>query len=243
MIVHTEAIVFRTVDFKESSRIVTLFTREQGKLAVMVHGARKPKGKFGGLMEVGNLLEVVYYYKSTRSVQTLSEASYLEKTLQLRTDFRKMALMTSSVELINQLLHEGEVNVPIYRRTRNFLLWLDRTERDPRAVFPYLQLRLAEDMGLGIRLLPGGEGRDHYLTMESGEVSTESDARHAYKLTQNQLLYVRLALGEESGALFRVDFDSGELKALIQLLDRYLQYHVEGLKERRSDAIFEQILE
>lgn len=243
MIVHTEAIVFRTVDFKESSRIVTLFTREQGKLAVMVHGARKPKGKFGGLMEVGNLLEVVYYYKSTRSVQTLSEASYLEKTLQLRTDFRKMAIMTSAVELINQLLHEGEVNEPIYRRTRNFLLWLDRTDRNPQAVFPYLQLRLAGDMGLGIRLLPGGEGQTHYLTLESGEISTESDSRHAYKLTQNQLLYVRHALEEESGRLFQVDFDNGELKALIQLMDRYLQYHVEGLKERRSDAIFEQILE
>lgn len=243
MIVHTESIVFRTVDYSESSKIVTLFTREQGKVAVMVHGARKPKNKFSGLMEVGNLLETVYYYKSTRSVQTLSEASYLEKNLNLRTNFRKMAVMISSVELINQLLHEGEVNEPLFRRTRNFLVWLDRTGRDPRRIFPYLQVRLAEDMGLGISLKAKEGGGDYYLTVETGQVSPDNSSSHSYKLTQNQLVYVRHALQESGSRLFEVPFEGGELKALVDLLDRYLQYHVEGLRKRRSDAIFEQILE
>lgn len=242
MIVHTEAIVFRTVDYSESSKIVTLFTRRQGKIAVMVHGARKPKSKFVGLMEVGNLLETVYYFKSTRSVQTLSEASYVDKNLNLRTDFRKLATMTSSIELINQLLHDGEVNEPIYARTRNFLLWLDRTDRDPGMVFPYLQIRLADDMGLGITLNEE-EGGPYFLTLDSGDISPGDSSSHSYKLTQNQLHYVRHALGGENGRMFRVPFANGELKELVRILDRYLQYHVEGLKERKSDAIFEQILE
>lgn len=242
MIVHTEAIVFRTVDYSESSKIVTLFTRRQGKIAVMVHGARKPKSKFAGLMEVGNLLETVYYFKSTRSVQTLSEASYVDKNLNLRTDFHKLATMTSSIELINQLLHEGEVNEPMFDRTRNFLLWLDRTERNPGMVFPYLQIRLAGDMGLGISLHQKGGGA-YFLTLESGEISPGDSSSHSYKLTQNQLHYVQHALGGETGRLFQVPFASGELKKLVRLLDRYLQFHVEGLKERKSDAIFEQILE
>jgi CRP-like cAMP-binding protein len=39
------------VDFQESSRIVTLFTREWGKTAVMARGCRNPKSKFAGQLE------------------------------------------------------------------------------------------------------------------------------------------------------------------------------------------------
>lgn len=118
MITHTEAIVFKTVDYQESSKIVTMFTFEHGKIALIVRGAKKPKSKFSGLIEVGNLLDVVYYYKSSRSVQILSEASYVEKTMNLRIDFEKMATMTSAIELISQLLHDNEVNKPLFAFTK-----------------------------------------------------------------------------------------------------------------------------
>src|SRR5699024_12806020 len=108
MISHTEAIIFRTVDYQESSKIVTMFTRKHGKIALMVRGVKKPKSKFSGLMEVGHLLDVVYYYKPSRSVQILSEASYIDKHLTLRTNFEKMAVMTSATDLISQPLHAHE---------------------------------------------------------------------------------------------------------------------------------------
>lgn len=254
MIIHTSAIVFRSVDFRESSKIVTLFTEEHGKIAVMVHGAKKPKSKFGGIIEIGNLLDVVYYYKSSRSVQTLSEASFLHKTLDIRTDFRKMATLTSAIELINQLLHEEEINVPIFEATKNFILWLDETEESPRTVFPYLQLRLADLAGHGLQLhLNGseedevekqeGDGTPHFINIETGLISGESESSYSYKLTHNQFKYVRLALQARSSKLLDIDFGTGELKQLIDHLDRYFKFHIEGYKDRKSDAIFEQMLQ
>lgn len=244
MIVHTEAIVFRSVDFRESSKIVTLFTREHGKVAVMVRGAKKPKNRFTGLMEVGNLLHVVYYQKNTRSVQTLTKAEYAEKNLNLRLDFEKMATSLSALELITQLLQDGEVNRPLFGFTKRFLVWLDRTEQPPRQVFPYLQLRLADLMGLGLQ---GGDtaepGGTNYLNVETGYISAEAPSGDGFPLTQNQMTYVQHAMEAKSGGLFRISFGKGELKSLIRMLDRYLQYHLEGLKDRRSDAVFEQMIQ
>ncbi len=40
MIIRTEAIVLRAMAYRETSRIVTLFTREKGKMAVLAKGAR-----------------------------------------------------------------------------------------------------------------------------------------------------------------------------------------------------------
>lgn len=244
MITHTEAIIFKTVDYQESSKIVTMFTREHGKIALLVRGAKKPKSKFSGLIEIGNILDVVYYYKSSRSVQILSEASYAEKNKNLRTDFEKMATMTSAVELISQLLHENEVNGPLFDFTKAMLGWLDSADIHPPKIFPYLQIRLAELTGIGLQLdLTNSDNQSNYLNLESGLVTNRSASSHSYKLSQNQLNYVKVALQSQSSTLFEISFETGELKKLIELLDRYLKYHVEGLKDRKSDAIFEQILQ
>ncbi|HLR25159.1 MAG TPA: DNA repair protein RecO [Fodinibius sp.] len=244
MIIHTDAIIFRTVDYQESSKIVTMFTREHGKIALMVRGVKKPKSKFSGLMEVGNLLDVVYYYKPSRSVQFLSEASYFEKTLSLRTNFEKMATMTSAVELISQLLHDDEVNEPLFDFTQKMLLWLDETDIYSPLLFPYLQVRLTSLAGIDLQLDTNiADGQTNYLNIESGLVSSESISSHAYKLTASQFEFLVKALRSKSSRLFDIPFRRGELKSLVDHLDRYLKFHVEGLRDRKSDAIFEQILQ
>lgn len=244
MISHTEAIIFRSVDYQESSKIVTMFSREHGKIALMVRSAKKPKSKFSGLIEIGNILEVVYYYKASRSVQILTEASYAEKTKNLRLDFKKMATMTSAVELISQLLHDNEVNEPIFDFTKKMLVWLDSADIHPPMLFPYLQIRLADLTGIGLQLNNSNtDNKTNYLNLESGLISGESVSSHSYKLTQNQYNYVRLALQAKSSKLFELPFGTGELKTLIDHLDLYLKYHVQGLRDRKSDAIFEQILQ
>lgn len=244
MIVHTPAIVFKTVDYSESSKIVTLFTKEHGKIAVIARGAKKPKSKYANLLEAGNILDVVYYYKSSRSVQTISEAVYLEKTLNTRLDFEKMATMMSAVELISQLLHENEVNKPLFQFSQTFLSWLNDTEVSPAVVFPYLQIRLADLMGVGLQMDQPitNEDQSAYLNIDSGFLGPEKISSHGYKLEKNQYNYIVMTLQSRNRAIFSIQFKNGELKELVTLLDRYLQYHVEGLKSRKSDAIFEQLL-
>jgi DNA repair protein RecO len=244
MITHTEAIIFKSVDYQESSKIVTAFTLEHGKIALMVRGVKKPKSKFSGLIEIGNILDVVYYYKSSRSVQILSEASYSVKNKNLRSDFEKMATMTSAIELISQLLHDDEINEPLFKFTKKMLSWLNSAEVHPPKLFPYIQIRLAELTGIGLQLdVNNGNDKTNYLNLESGLVTNEQVSSHSYKLTPNQFTYIRIALLAKSSTLFNIDFGTGELRQLIEHLDRYLKYHVEGLKARKSDAIFEQILQ
>ena len=47
MRITTPAIVLRTVDYGEADRVVTLFTREHGKLSALARGARKSVKRFG----------------------------------------------------------------------------------------------------------------------------------------------------------------------------------------------------
>ncbi len=245
MIIHTAAIILKTIDYGETSKIVTIFSKKHGKMAVIAHSAKKPKSKFSGLLEPCNVLDVVYYYKKSRSVQILSEASYIEKTMELKLNFEKMATAMSALELISQLLHEHEVNDPFFNFTQQFLLWLNETNIEPALVFPYLQLRLCNLMGLGLQLQIPNETADKincYLNIDAGTINAKSVSPKSYKLTKNQFRYIVSTLQSRNSSVFNIAFENGELKELVTYLDRYLYFHVDGLSSRKSDAIFEQIL-
>jgi DNA repair protein RecO (recombination protein O) len=242
MITHTTCVVLKTVDFSESSKIATLLTKEHGKIGVMGKGAKRPKSKFRGLLETGNLLNIVYYYKESRSVQILSEAGYHRKTMSLRFDFEKMAVMMSALELVSQLLHDREVNKPIFTFTKNFLVWLNDTQIKPATIFPYIQIRLAELMGIGLQLKSDSASfSGMYLNIDSGFVSKQDASAYSFHLSKSQYHYVRLALQTHHSKIFSIKFQNGELKKLVTYLDRYLNYHLEGLRSRKSDAVFDQI--
>lgn len=246
MICTTPAIVIRTVDFSESSKIVTLLTKSNGKLAVIAKGAKKPGGKFTGLMDIGNILEVVFYLKNNRSVQTLTQASIYIKTHRIRYDFEKMVLATKTMELVNQLLHEYEENVPVYEFIENFLKWLGTTEKEVFTLFPYIQLRLAALMGIGLNFVArNAEGTDQrfYFNIETGTVSADRNKGLDFELTSAQSMYMMQALRSHSAELTRMDINRKEVNLLINHLDVYYKYHIEGFRDRRSDAVFNKMME
>ncbi|WP_340104853.1 DNA repair protein RecO [Rhodohalobacter sp. 8-1] len=242
MIVKSDAIVMKTVDYSESSIIATLFTREKGKIAVIAKGARKPKNKFSAFLVVGQLLEVVVYIKESRSVQTLSDVSYSRKLHSFRVDIEKMALMMTTLELSNQVLHDNEVNTPLFEFLMKTLVWVDKQSGVPAQLFPYLQLRIAEYIGIGVQYMKSDESDGGYLNISSGLLSPQKEDDHAERLSPLQFAFVKKSLHSANASVLRIVMDSNELKQLIQTLDKYFIYHVEGMKPRRSDKIFDQLL-
>lgn len=244
MINKTEAIVLRTVDFQESSLIATLFTKNHGKVTVIAKGARRPKSKFAALLVPGQVLEVIYYYKSSRSVQTLSDGSYSRKLHNLRVDLEKMALATTTLELVSQLVHDNEGNGDVYDFLINFLTWINDAAEVARIIFPYVQIRLTQLTGIGLQVesVPGEESVNGYLNIQAGSVSVEPAGDDAVQLTKQQFDFVIQSLHSMNSGVFEIKLSKNELNGLIETLDRYYRYHVDGIKPRRSDRIFEQLL-
>ena len=68
------AIVLRTIEFSETSLIVTLLTREFGRVSAIAKGARRPKGPFEGALDLLAVCRVVVLRKSSDSLDLLTEA-------------------------------------------------------------------------------------------------------------------------------------------------------------------------
>ncbi|QDT09567.1 DNA repair protein RecO [Planctomycetes bacterium K23_9] len=70
----TTAIVLRTIEFSETSLIVTLLSRDFGQMAAIAKGARRPKGPFEGSLDLLAVCRVVVIRKNADALDLLTEA-------------------------------------------------------------------------------------------------------------------------------------------------------------------------
>ena len=248
MLVDTRAVVLRTIPFSESSLIVTLLTEKHGKTALMARGARRNKNRFGGLLQSGALLECSYYYKSTREVQNLSKVAQIQPTWRIMEHLPRMAISMATLETVEQLCHEHEPMPAVFDFLEKLLTWLHESPHDPSNLFPYILCRLATLAGVGLQQDTGLSTSEPdapilcYLNIESGTLAQLPEGGLYVRLNESQSNYMRCAADGSRGKLLKLAIGREDLRSLTAHLDTYLQYHVEGMRSRRSDTIFEQIL-
>jgi DNA repair protein RecO (recombination protein O) len=104
----TQAVVLRNVDYSESSRIVTFACPDRGRMACMAKGAQRPKSATRGLLDTFNHVEIVYYWKDARSIQTLGEVSLLNEFRGIKSDLAKSAYGAFVLELADRMMQDNE---------------------------------------------------------------------------------------------------------------------------------------
>jgi DNA repair protein RecO (recombination protein O) len=103
----TDALVLRVVDYGESDRIVTLLTREEGRLGGLARGARKSRKRFAGSLQPGVHVRVELR-PGRGELFHLDRAEILDAFEGTLTDLRRMALASGVVELLRELCPELE---------------------------------------------------------------------------------------------------------------------------------------
>ena len=147
-ITKTRAIVLRTWRLGETSKLVSLYTEDYGKMRVSARGARKLKSKFGSALEVTSEIQGVCYIRTERTLQTLSECHLLATFPELTVNLERWSLANAACELVDRLTIEEEANQRLYRCLAGVLKGLaevDLGQLEP--LFWYYQLRAAEALG------------------------------------------------------------------------------------------------
>ncbi len=232
MIVRTDAVVLRTLEYSETSLIVTLFTRRHGQVTVMAKGARRPKSRFGSALQPMAYVQVVYYYKPGRGLQTLKESAHVQVLHRLGADIEKITVGLRLVELVRALTGDQEENPLLFTLLVQALLRLDEATERAANVLPSFQLRLAAVLGFSpdiereaVLALPEAGG---VLALDTGAVLPPEAAPQAGVRAGRQALraFAVFARADLDTAL-RMDL-GGDLRAEVnRLVDAYLRYHVE----------------
>ncbi len=100
-----KGITLRTVDYKDSDKILTVFTLENGKISVSAHGIRKATAKMKAMAEPFCFAESVLVLKSGR--YTLKEINVIDTFYPIRTDIVKYYAGMTALEFTNLVMQEN----------------------------------------------------------------------------------------------------------------------------------------
>jgi DNA repair protein RecO (recombination protein O) len=127
----TEAIVIRLADFSESSRVVTLFTREAGKVSALAKGAKRLKGPFESALDLLSRVRVVFLRKSSANLDLLTEAQLVARFQPLPRELTSLYGGYYVAELLDGLTETHDPHPLLYDEAVTALAALG-VEADPR---------------------------------------------------------------------------------------------------------------
>ena len=175
----TDAFVLRKTDYKESDRILTLYTRSHGKISVLARGARKSNKRFSGPLEPFVLLSAaVESLLPGRKLRQLQESSLLDGALGISKRLDRLAAASFVVEMFRESVPDESPDPELFELLRETLACVCNLEgRGLRKTVTAFQLKLLHGIGMGISLLRCAgcgtsvpEGRPAYFHPSRGGV-------------------------------------------------------------------------
>jgi len=143
----TPAILLRKTRFSETSLIVTWFTRDLGRLKTVVKGALRAKSRFTGTLDLFFDCEISIAHSAKSELHTLREAVLRDARERLRKDYRRVALASYFVELIELTTEPEHPASELYDLLFRAFGFLDRNPATLRAR-QHFESELARMLGI-----------------------------------------------------------------------------------------------
>jgi len=231
----TEGILLRKANLRETSLILTFYTRSFGKIKGIVRGARGPRSSCGGAnMEIFARDEIVFYERRRSDIFTISQCDLLEFFAPIRESLEKTAYAAYLAELLDSVTALGDKNPEAFDLLLNSLKLLSG-ESSAKRVARIFEIKLLHIMGLmpTLEACANCGGRT--------EISSRFSFRHGGLICKNCRQSDKAAVPILAGTakfmehirsspfekVARVKVAAQVGKELEAILRRFLDYHIE----------------
>lgn len=264
MLVKTEAIVLKSMKYRDTSKIVTFYSKEYGKLKGIAKGARTAKNKFGSSLEPMTRSMLVIYKKEHQDIHLISQCDAIESYRNMMDNLDRMGNALAVLELANQVTHEEEKNPALFDLLVNTLDALNSSNKNYNNFLQAFKLRLAGIFGYAPNLekcnkcgktidTSFGEKRFAFQTARGAifcnRCYTPADKPNILDVQYTiytscsapALQILKRLLEAQMSSLGNIEFDARIGNEIDDILRLYLRYHFNGLKPSKSKEILKQI--
>jgi len=252
MIVKTEAIVLKTMKYRETSKIATLFTKRFGKLSVIAKGARQRDSRVGSALDSLNYVQAVLYKKEGKDLHLLSQCDVIKHFGRLTREMDRLSPAMTVLELIQTVAHAEEESSSLFEALTDALETINDAQQNVQSVLLHFELRLLDLLGFRPDLMKCAGCRK---TLESVTGGTKSGF---FRLSPGGFFCTGCGKGSGGSAgaaretikVLRELQNISSIRAseLIlspscrdearKILWYFLRSHVEGMKRLKSEAVF-----
>jgi DNA repair protein RecO (recombination protein O) len=145
MLQKCEAIVIRTTDYGETNKIITLYTREWGKIGVMARGAKKPNSRLSSITQL--FTHGYFLVQKSTGLGSLQQGEMLTSMRGIGEDIFLTAYASYIVELTDKCTEDKKPNpfhFELLYQTLNYM----NEGYDPDVLMNIYDMKMLNVMGL-----------------------------------------------------------------------------------------------
>jgi len=140
----TEGFVIKRRNFREADRLLTVFTKRNGKIQINAPGVRKITSRRASHVELLNYSLFSIY--ESRNLPILTEAQSIETFPSLKNNLSKVSALYYVCELIDGLCPENQENEKVFHLLKDFLFDL-KTKQDQEELIRKFEINLLTILG------------------------------------------------------------------------------------------------
>lgn len=122
----SEGIILKRKDLGEADKLITIFTKNRGKVKTLAKGVRKINSRRGGNLEILNQVKI--FLHETKSWPILTEVETKRNFSNIKDDLSKLSLVYLIFELIDQFLGEEQENIVVFDLLQATLVAIDESQ-------------------------------------------------------------------------------------------------------------------
>jgi DNA repair protein RecO (recombination protein O) len=225
----TDALLLRATDYRDADRIVTLFTRDAGKLSALARGARGSRRRFAGSLEPYGVIRVELE-EARGELLTLKRAELKLPFVQLLSDLDRMDAGASALALVREAHGPRVVDASLFVAAVQYLTVVDHEGDPQRSLLLGFALRVLSLMGIAPRLAACGRSGEPVPTDKSAYFDPALGAVVSRKFGGGPFLLsadarARLITSQGEGWLDRTPWDVAELGNARAAIAAFLREH------------------
>lgn len=141
----TDALVIRLADFSETSRVVTFFTSDFGRISAIAKGGKRLKGPFDAALDLLAVCRIVFVRKSSPGLDILTEAKLISRFKPAGRELDRFYGGYYVAELLSDLTADSDPHPQLYQESIETLSRLQ--EANPKVAILRFELAILRELG------------------------------------------------------------------------------------------------
>ncbi|MFN8361039.1 MAG: DNA repair protein RecO [Candidatus Kapaibacterium sp.] len=248
MIITDSAIILHSRKYSETSKILTVYSAEHGKLSLLAKGARSPKSKFGASLEALSHSSITVYKKPHRDLHLLTKAETATPLRRIAEDYARLTVGLAVAELTSVTQEPEEASAAVFDLLRSTLELLNSAQNNEYALLVAFQIRLADIMGFapnfsicfvtGAAVVPSESKECIFSISDGGAMAPEvAQFREGFVFEPATLTLLQRIASSELSEVLTVEIPELQKAQIHDFFAQYFGFHLDKRFHYRTQKL------
>lgn len=143
----TEGITIKCIDYRKSSQIITIYTRDYGKLNIIARGICRLRNDLEGPFDILEYVQVVYIHNPVTQTNILTNSKIYDNFLPFHYDYRRLKYGIAIIAFLSDMTAFDDNNPQLFQLALRSLRQIGSEQNDIPLIFAAFQIRALKLLG------------------------------------------------------------------------------------------------